>query len=632
MSVAAYLNQGHIWVECPFEYKDAVKQVFGYQWDPARKMWRFALDLAVCRELRKVFGSELKVSKALADWAKSEIQHRKELEELASAEGWCPNLAEELPALHAAMASRPYQLVGAAWLARVRSAVLADDPGLGKTVQTMGAVVEAGITGPIVVFAPRSAALVTWPNELRKWLPDDEVTVVTQLAGKKRDVALDAYLDHARAAYEDGRRSWLICNIEMLRVKIPKLPDGRKVSKKPKKDEKGRIIQLPKHPQLFLPKWQAAVLDESQNALVTHTAHYWNQSQQRAGFSLLPVAKGGLKLALSGTPNRGKLINIWGTFNWLRPDYYTSFWKWIDRWFQTSFNGFGTDIGELKDENAFHEEWRTLVLRRTKAEVAPDLPPKRYGGERLSFQNDEDLPAVWLEMTPEQKKLYAQMRREATVNLPGGDLLANGGLAERTRLRQIANSCGVLRVRPTANGDEHRTYEPIAPSNKLNWIVDKLDELGILPRKDEELSDRKVIIASQFTSYINFLHKELAAIGVESFRITGETSAKERQESASRFQEPGGPRVFLLNTKAGGVSLTLDAADDIIIVDETENPDDQEQIEGRAHRISRIHSVMVWYLRSLGSIEEEVARTTAERRSQQFALMDGSRGLEMERV
>lgn len=631
MDVAAYLNQGYIWVECPYEYKDAVKQVFGCRWVPAKKMWRFSLDLAVCRELRKVFGRELMVSKALADWAREEIQHRKEIEELASAEGWCPVLAEELPALHAAMASRPYQLVGAAWLARVRSAVLADDPGLGKTVQTMGAVVEAGIVGPIVVFAPRSAALITWPNELRKWLPDDEVTVVTHLPGKKRELALDAYLDRARTAYAEDRRSWLICNIEMLRVKVPKVADGRKNSKTPKKDKNG-VIKEPKFPALFVPKWQAVILDESQNALVTHTAQYWNQSQQRAGFSLLPVAKGGLRIALSGTPNRGKLVNIWGTFNWLKPEYYTGFWKWAERWFDLHFNGFGHDIGDLRNELEFYSEWRTMVLRRTKAEVAPDLPPKRYGGERLSFQSDEDLPAVWLPLTPEQDKLYRQMKSSATMSLPGGDLMANGGLAERTRLRQVANSCGVLRVTVGANDDEHFSFKPTAPSNKLNWIVDFLDERGLIPKKDEELGEGKVIIASQFTSHINWLHAELAQLGIESFRLTGETPAAERVASANRFQEPGGPRLFLLNTKAGGVSLTLDAADDIIIFDETENPDDQEQIEGRAHRISRIHNVTIWYLRSLGTIEEDVARLTAERRSQQFALMDGSRGLEMERV
>lgn len=628
MAVAAYLSQGHIWVRCPYELKDQVKEVFGCRWVPEKKLWRFSMDLAVCRDLRRVFGDELQVSNALATWAGKEIAYRQEIENLANLkDGALPAVAAEFPELYRAMASRPYQLVGAAWMVRVRTAILADEPGLGKTLQTMAAVVEAGLAGPIVVFAPRSAALITWPTELRRWLPGDEVTLVSHLNGPARTRELAAYLDRARTAYEEGRRAWLICNIEMLRVVVPKIPDGRKHSKTPKKDKNG-VIKLPKFPDLFVPKWQAAILDESQNALVTHTAQYWNQSQQRAGFSLLKVAQGGLRLALSGTPNRGKLVNIWGTFNWLKPEYYTSYWKWVYRWFVVRSNEFGTEIGELAAEQDFYDEYRTMVLRRTKSEVAKDLPPKRYAGEYLPGEDRDDpevKPAIWLDMLPAQKRAYHQMKKDASAALPGGALLANGYLSERTRLRQFANSCGRTGHRILSDGSEQPYLISELPSNKFDWIVEFLEERGLIPHKDEELGEAKVVIASQFTSFIDVIHRGLADLGVECFKLTGATPAEERQRQAARFQEPGGPRLFLLNTKAGGVSLTLDAADEMIICDETENPDDQIQVEDRLHRVSRVHQVTIYYLRSKGTIEQDIAETTATRRREQHELLDGSR-------
>ena len=94
------------------------------------------------------------------------------------------------------------------------------------------------------------------------------------------------------------------------------------------------------------------------------------------------------------------------------------------------------------------------------------------------------------------------------------------------------------------------------------------------------------------------------------------------------FQAEGGPRVFLLNTNAGGVSLTLDAADDVIIVDKTWNPDDQIQVEDRAHRVSRTdHSVTIWNLISEGTIEASIKEINDEREYKYKSLIDGQRGV-----
>lgn len=648
--VDAELDGRHIFASIhPYdeEWKDRIKyDIQGSAWEPVSKRWRLPLDLATCFALREIFGKDLKVRIPLAQWASKEIAHRSELSTLATADSATLELlAEEYPQLLAAMQNRPYQLVGSAWMARSRNALLGDDPGLGKTLQVMGALVEAGLSGPVLAFAPTSAAIITWPNELRKWLPDDDFTVVTHLAGHQRKKAIERYLRTAREAYEDGRRAWLICNPEMLRIKVERGPDerGRKGRGDILKDENGKIITTIKYPEFFQGiKWQAAIMDESHKALITHTSRWYDQTQVRAGFTKLPIAQGGLKIAMSGTPMAGKITNLWGTLNWLRPDIYTSYWAWCNKWFNVSDGYFGgkeidgdtidtIDPDKMAD---LYDSIRPVFLRRTKGEVAKDLPPKQYAGFRLDEQNPDSPPGIWLPLEGKQKQLYQQLKRDAVAGLRDGTMFADGALHEINMAKKIASSAGRYERSTSfielANGKkiekEHQHYIPELPSNKFDWIVEWLTERGMCG--DEQSGENKVVIASQDTKLVNLFADELAKMNVESFVLTGETKPQHRKVMADRFQEPGGPRVFFLNTYAGGVSLTLDAADDLIMVDETWIPDDQTQVEDRIHRVSRIHNVTIWYLRTLGTIEETIAKTAGGRDAIQRALIDGQRGVE----
>lgn len=618
------------------DMKDRLKfGIQGASWDPDSKRWRCPLDLATCYALRNIFGKQLRVRINLADWAAKEIAYRKELEALASADtASLRAVAEEAPLLHAAMSARPYQLVGSAWMARNGSSLLGDDPGLGKTLQVMGAVVEKGIVGPILVFAPKTAALVTWPKELRKWLPDDDVTVVSHLPGVRRRQVIGNYLRRARTLYKNGERAWLICNLEMVRIKVHREKDYRgRPTRKPLHDKKGNIVTTVEYPQLFEPKWQAVVIDESQNALITQTSQWWMQTQVRAGLSKLPIADGGLKMALSGTPTRGKLENFWGTLNWLDPERYSSYWKWCDQRFTVTSGFFGgqniseNTLDDMEDRHLaeFYDDIRPYFLRRTKGEVAQDLPPKMYAGDRLEEQNPDSPPGIWLPLEGKQAKLYRQMVQDAELKLHNGTLMAMGLLHELSLLKQVANSAGRVEVSLDKEGVEHYHYIPELPSAKFDWLVEWLTERGIV---GEQSGEGKVLIASQFTRFINLINDELNKLGVETFVLTGETTPTKRSQMADRFQEPGGPRVFLLNTTAGGVSLTLDAADDLIILDETWIPDDQTQVEDRIHRVSRIHNVTIWYVRMLGTIEEKIATVAGGRDQIQRKLIDGQRGVE----
>ena len=595
------------------------------QWNKEASRWYFPLHWDTCVGARRVadrFGADLKISKKLADWAFEEKARRATIPDVQSMDVVdLPRVREQAPAIWKMMTEgdpskgyppRPYQTVGAAFAARNKSALIADDPGLGKTLQSIAAIVESGVTGPILVVAPKAAATITWPKELKRWLPGDDVRVLS--ADLTPDDRVQVVKDTATSW---PGRQWLITSPNYIRCR-PKLDENDNVVY-----EKGEKVINPVSQavmELFKHDWSAIIVDESHQTLAGGSPGIGRKkwSAQRFGLSALTVTKDGLRIALSGTPFRGKEHYLWGQLNWLRPDLFRAYWKWCEKHFDVWHDGFGTQIGKLLDEAGMYAEARNVMVRRTKAEVAKDLPAKLYGGWPLDPKDDTSPVAVWLEMVPKQRNAYNAMVTDAAVELDGGTLMTNGVLAELIRLKQFAGSYGKL-------VGEH--FVPTLPSNKFDWLVEFLDERGIA--KDLEKTAPKVVVASQFSQMVDMLADGLAELGIKSFKFTGDTSNKRRAEIEDDWQNNADSdiRVLLLTTTAGGVSLTLDAADDLVLLDETWSPDDQTQVEDRLHRLSRVHQVTIWKLFSLGTIEEGIARNNLSKEMIIKAIIDGQRGV-----
>ena len=627
----------------------------GAKFDMKNRHYLVDLTVANLKELEHYFDDLFEPTERLDEWGYAQIDKLASLDNLTSADSdaeLSPHFAEEAPII--ARMLKPYQRAGIAFGVATRTYGLFDEPGLGKTLQTLGTVVESRLEGDFLVLAPTAAVAITWPDEIRKWLPDDEHHVING-PGPKRKLKLDQLLSSERA----GKRRWIIVNLEMARAKWIK-PGAEIVvvdGVRKKKWVKGWWDYS--YPQLFLDEpeigprggvkevkhvWSGVVVDESHRALICHTPQAWEQTLVRAGMGKLVVRSDGLKIALSGTPMRGKPQNLWGTLNWLDPDKYHEYWAWVQRWFMTYDveNGGGResklidglDEAKVKD---FYQDIKPYFLRRTKKEVRKELPDKLYAGTPLPDENgfvDENSPVGhWIEMSPKQHKAYEEIRRDAETRLDSGVLAAIGYLAELTRLKQFATCYGDIEQRATFDQDSGETYlkdffAPSLPSAKFDWLVEFLDELGINKHSSMEPDGeiRKVVVTSQFTSILDMFDRELQAKGIKTLKITGKVNAAGRVKAAHTWQAEGGPRVFLLNTMAGGVSLTLDNADDLVLLDETWIPDDQEQVEDRIHRMSRLHQVTIHYLRSLGTVEETIALTTGSRERMTKRLLDGERG------
>jgi SNF2 family DNA or RNA helicase len=596
--------------------------------------WTYPLDLETCRIMRQVFGGKLKIMPELMAWATAEVEREKRMLGLRSGDeevGVLSGVASRAPKLAAAL--RPYQWQAVAFGMQGRSVLIADQPGLGKTLETLGTLAEAG-SKAVIVFCRKSALTTVWQAEAERWLGEGCRVFVAMGLRAQREAIIGDFLTFSMAF--PHLMCILVCNIEMVRaVKLCQgLGQEREGSSFRIVDQATRMQQadcekhhvhpkgarftvVPDYPSMHLAEYDAIVLDESHRALVGKSARSKNVTQTRLGMTHLRVRDGGLRIALSGTPFRGKNHASWGTLNWLRPDVFTSYWRFAEQYFEVTEGDFGgREVGEVRPDRIedFDRMMAGYMLRRTKAECAPDLPPKMYAGTPIDAWDDASPVGIWLDMEEKQAAAYKAMEEDAEAVIDGGTLTAVGMLAEMTRLKQFASAY----MRKT--GGER---VPAAPSNKLNWVLDFLES--------REGNDGKVLIFSQFTQLVEMFYDALTSTGYSCGMITGKTTDKMRAGLVTEFQQPDTTiQVMLLNTLAGGESITLDQADDVIFLDETSVPDEQEQAEDRAHRVSRQdHQVTIYYLRSKGTIEEDICRLSGAREGAVKARMDGSRGIEI---
>lgn len=589
------------------------KEIPGHNWSKTKGCWTYPVSLQACRHMRHVFTDMLVVGKRLSSWARQAIaeeQAMRDLGKLADIE--LDRLHEILPRLAMAMDARTYQRVGASFLANQPNGgvLLADQPGLGKSIQTLGGIVERGIeVGLHLIACPATAIRITWEKEVRKWT-DFRVFPVTGSATQKRKA-----IEAALLAPEDEPR-FVVINPETTRIKmgrwcskcksfeedfatpqedIDHREDGHKTSPKP------YIVQFP---EFFEPSWTSIIVDESHRFLSgIKGAH--SKTQIAEGLCRLKVDEDGLKVALSGTPIKGNPVNFWGVLHWLDPKQYSSKWTWAQQYLEVNETRFGQSIGGLNPARAeaLYRSLDYVMLRRTKGEVAKDLPPKQYIEH-------------WCEPSPQQAKQYEEMALMGEAMFGEKSVSATGVLAELTRLRQIATAY------QGADGPV------MSKSCKWLFLLELLEERGLVGGSRFN-NGTKYVIASQFGKVIDAMEAEFRKLKVPTLKITGAVTGKNRLAAQASFQSEGGPRIMLLNTIAGGVAIDLDAhCDELFFMDETFVPDDQEQVEDRIHRVSRIHQVSIHYLYAKDSIDEKIAGMNISKDQIQKRVLDGRRGVE----
>lgn len=591
------------------------KRIPGSSYAETSKTWSYPLDLFACRALRRVYGDRLVIGPELWAWAQSERRMRRRLRRLGrSHDTPIERVPEIAPILAKAMEDRRYQKAGARFAAIARRSCIADQPGLGKTTMSLAALMEAELwEGRHLVVAPKVSLHPTWERQIHEWT--DGVAVAVPEGRAARAEAIDRFL-----ALDSGAR-FLCVNPAMLRVKMAKYCSScrRFEGEQPWSDEHHWMAHKTSSrpaainwPGLLELDWDSVIVDESHDLLAAYKPS--NVSQTVEGLMRLRTKAGGLRLALTGTPLRGHESRQWGMREWLGINT-GGYWAWIDQYFEIVEDAFGRTIGGILDERLeeFGEEIDAYMLRRTKREVRPDLPEK-------------DVQPVWVTMSPRHRKLYQRFAIEGEMKLKGGVIAGLGVLSELSRVKQLAYGTWTVGAKGKLT--------PGGESPKAEWLLDALAERGVTgnPKTDflpEEGVGHKYVVASQWTEVIDDLARRLAAAGIRCEKITGKITGKARDAVAHGFQNSySGPRVLLLNTYAGGVSLDLDHyCDEMFIMDETFVADDQEQLEGRIdNRSGRVANRTFWYVRTEDTIEEQIAKTNIGQDELQKDLLDRRRG------
>lgn len=581
------------------KYSDREGGIFGF---------KYPLSPDKCVEMREAWGDALKVHRDLSAWYREASQKRSaQVSVTKQADAELPVLASRYPAFNAWL--KGDQRVTARWIANAyrRGGLLADEVGTGKTAGVVAGLIESGVKGGILIVCPKISVKAVWGKEFATHCPDVPVFLAR---GKRqaRQKAIDDFMDSG--AHEVAV---LVVVAEMLRIKGERV-QGRM------KEQFGYD-----YPDLFDTDWNAVVVDESQN--IMGSMDVVKGTLNAEGLKQLPLASDALKLAVSATPfgKGGKVESLFGTLHWLWPDEFTSKWGWLGKYFDVTDeevyvkNGGGAKksvkrIGGLTDEERMWRELGPRVLRRTMEEVSP---------EHRGLKNWVE---VTCEMTTAQAVQYKKFTDDAELVVDGGIISTVGTLDYLTRCRQFA--LGVLRKeggRVTYTGESG-----------------KLDRMEMLL---ERHPDRKIVIASQYNEFLDVVEGRLDKLGYWGeyrgypsthpsgayLRLDGKTSEGKRDAYMNLFQTDPRHRIFLLNSQAGGVSITLDAADIMICLDEMYPPEANTQLFGRIFRRGRAHQVIYYILRSLGTVDEQIGFNVENGAEQQRRLLDGRRGLEYAR-
>lgn len=624
MKVIAELDESEKRIEVHFTYdyaiKERVKRIPGAKFVAANKggpYWTVPADLETGRALRQAFGDSLTLTPRLVEWGRRQVAQANLLETLGSAvSAPLDRLDGVLPDLGTAL--KPFQRAAAAFIAACPHPLVADQPGLGKTLEAIAGIFEAGTdAGPNLVVAPLTSLDTVWRYELERW-QSYPVFLAGEGTRKEREKIINQFLECAGP-------KWLIVNPDMVRYRRPtdeelvawlerktgqpasefKMSDGSiALSDKMLKEAKSaKAVLIPQYPQLHDVQWNNVIIDECHKNAFRGLKSAGKMSLSARGMMAL---KAGKRIAMSGTPFGGKEENVWGILHFLRPDKFSSKWDWAARWLEITDNGWGKEIGGVKPgkQKEFDDHLIPYMLRRTKDEVLKELPPK----QRVD---------VWCTMVPKQAKQYDEFAANAELGLKEGRIVASNVLAEYTRLKQLASSECTLREE--SNGKYKLV--PTGESGKLLALFERLDEQGIF----DDDSEDQVVIFSQFAETVDLVYDQLEKKGVKVLKITGDVSRKGERAALQRSFQAGEARAMVMTTTAGGVAITLDRASHVHILDETWDPDNEEQAEDRCHRASRIHQVTVYRYYTKNTVEEHIRKITLKKANVNKQILDASR-------
>ena len=437
---------------------------------------------------------------------------------------------------------RPYQLAGLNWLNQMHTigwgGCLADDMGLGKTLQTLcflQKLYDEKKSFKALIVCPTSL-IYNWQAEIDKFTKGIKYVI---------------YHGTEREFPKPKSTKWnlLITSYGTLRNDI----------------------------ELFstIP-FEITILDESQS--IKNPVSLINKAVQLINTKY--------RFVLSGTPVQNNTFDLYAQLNFCNPGLLGN-----QEFFKTEFATAIDKYGDKEKSEQLRKMVFPFILRRTKEQVAKDLP-------------DKTETVMFCEMGSYQQKVYDTVKEEYKLRILGkidevgvskAAFLILEGL---NKLRQICDC-------PSLLAD--------AEKNRFKQSSIKLDEL--MREIEENISNHKMLIFSQFLGMLALIKEKLDADGIQYVYLDGSTPAKDRKMLVDKFQNDKTIQVFLISLKAGGVGLNLTAADYVYVIDPWWNPAVEDQAIDRTHRIGQTKKVFAYKMICKNTIEEKIMQLQAKKKS-----------------
>ncbi len=459
-------------------------------------------------------------------------------------------ISEVTPPEHLSPILRPYQVSGFQWLNYLHDVqwggILADDMGLGKTIQTLSFLQHLKEkNGKLValVVCP-TTLLYNWQNELKKFTP-----------------SLTYQIHHGGTR---SRKQILKEEVEVIITTYGTLRSDIKM-----------FVEV---------NFDYVILDESQAIK--------NPASKVTKAACLLNAKN--KLCLSGTPLQNNTFDIYAQMNFLNPGMLGTV-----EYFKHNFSMPIDKFDEQEQKEHLRKFVFPFILRRTKEQVAKDLPEKQE-------------MVLYCEMGEEQRKIYEAYRNDYRDKLIG--MVEEKGIQKSQlsilqglmKLRQICDSPAILK-------EENYPNESV-----------KLEELT--REISENIGGHKALVFSQFLGMLSLIKEQLTKLGIDYEYFDGGSTIQERERAIDRFQNDDNCRVFLISLKAGGVGLNLTAADYVYIVDPWWNPAVEQQAIDRTHRIGQTKNIFAYRMICNDTVEDKILKLQDRKRSLAKELISDEEG------
>lgn len=502
----------------------------------------YPCDEIVVLTLKHLFGDDLQISEDCEKWFQEHQARAKMLTEMAVAEN-CADIEISVPY---ASQLKAYQRACIPWAVNAKRGIIADDRGLGKTLEAITIALECNAK-KVLIVAP-GYLKYGWEREIEKWTTCTKIMLIGDRSERERLFRASLLKD----------TMFTIVNYEMVRL------------------EKSRGG----YPELHDQQWDLVFFDEGHR--LCNRDNQWTIGAKQLKTKSVFV--------LTGNPVANNPDDLWSILNLLEPSRFTSYWKFVEYYCNVVDGFFGKDIQGVNHAHLAQLQFtlQPMLIRRLKEEVAPQLPQKIHHFIEVALEG-------------KQKTFYRQVEKKMVIELVNGDIdVIDSVVAKNIRMQQALANPAIL------GGID----ESVIESTALELIQDLF-----------ATSEKKVIVGMRFRGALSLFIEKLGKAKIKYYVVHGEVRVEDRDGVVEAFKNDKEPCVLVGTIAAMSEGINADECDNMIFMDKSYRPLDNDQFMDRIHRITSTRPKNYYHIVVRNTISEDREKVLKRKSEMQEEIM-----------